>query len=457
MSNLPELTNPFAVCPGVPLPRFAHVWKNALRIVDKSLLREWLNRFRSGKVGGAVIGAGWMGTVVAARYAALGIPVCLVDTNKDACQQALVRIGGLLPHLGVVPSPPSFESLASRIRFVDDLSDLPPVLFVAEFVTESIARKRRVLAELEAVLPPATPIISGSSAIPVAFLAACLRHPERLVNCHFFHPLYPFEGRRPAELVVSGKTLPDAIAAGIVHILCQRCVPVLVPDEPGFLANRLLFAYLRMAVRLLAWGVSPGNLESSTSFLGNWWQPLRRLDEIGLDTALRVGRLMAEPTTGAVHLPAHDWELLAEWVARGHTGRKVGRGFYLYGVGQEKAPELIADFEAYLCLRRPTKPVTPAFVVAALVLALAGEAESLLTKWGWEVLDVVDFLASGGLRLPRWTGGLTRWLTYLEPGTALPLFQQVMEEGLCEEKAVPSWEKLRASRWGKAVVDRHGC
>lgn len=451
-------SNPFAInrrgMPDRPWESFQEAFKAA----DRDLLHSWAEELWSAKACVGVIGAGWMGSVVAARYAAMDIPVVLVDVNAEVFTQARARMAQLLPYLA--PYPAVIERgprwIDERIRFTTNVEDLAPTLYVAEFITESLPRKRRLLKEIEAAVPATTPILTGSSVIPLSLLSLGMEHAERLAGVHLFHPLWPYRRLRSAEVVYGPNTVVNARTAAVLHSLFQRCLPHRVPEQPGLLANRLLFAYLSMALRLLDSGVAPEELESATLFLGYWWQPLRRLDEIGLDTALRVGRILLELDQNWQRLTEPAWELLAAFVARGWLGRKSHIGLYRYerpetqfvenssGLADVINPEVVS----FLRLRRPDRKLPPGVIVACLLLAVAEELENQLGHFGEGILRLADWLSVDGLRLPWWTGGFTAWFKAVDQKTVRALFQQAVDERLCSEKALAAWDRLQSVSCG---------
>jgi 3-hydroxybutyryl-CoA dehydrogenase len=103
-----------------------------------------------------------------------------------------------------------------------------------------------------------------------------------------------------------------------------------VPDQAGFVVNRLLFPYLFDAVRLMErTGMSAGDVDTCMKLgAGHPMGPLRLLDFVGLDVAQAIGEALHDDSNE----PAHDPPgLLVEMVGEGRLGRKSGAGFYDYG------------------------------------------------------------------------------------------------------------------------------
>jgi 3-hydroxyacyl-CoA dehydrogenase len=102
-----------------------------------------------------------------------------------------------------------------------------------------------------------------------------------------------------------------------------------VPDQPGFVVNRLLFPFLFEAVRLMdATGMEPADVDDCMRLgAGHPMGPLRLLDFVGLDVAAAIGEsLHADSGREADAVP----EPLRALVEAGRLGRKSGAGFYTY-------------------------------------------------------------------------------------------------------------------------------
>ena len=127
-----------------------------------------------------------------------------------------------------------------------DPADLGPCDLVVEAVIEELDAKADLLGKLGEVCPRAD-LASTTSSLSVATLADRCGHPHRLFGLHVFNPVHRME---LVELC-----LPDGLRDGIGDRARAWCrglgkTPIEVPDQPGFVVNRLLFPYLFDAVRL---------------------------------------------------------------------------------------------------------------------------------------------------------------------------------------------------------------
>jgi 3-hydroxyacyl-CoA dehydrogenase len=128
--------------------------------------------------------------------------------------------------------------------------------------------------------------------------------------------------------------LPQGTRDGIGERAAAWCeamgkTVVVVPDEPGFVVNRLLFPYLFDAVRLLErTGMKPEEVDRCLT-LGAAYPmgPLALLDLVGIDVAAAIGEALYADSEEERHRPPGRLESL---IGEGKLGRKSGAGFYEY-------------------------------------------------------------------------------------------------------------------------------
>jgi 3-hydroxyacyl-CoA dehydrogenase len=102
-----------------------------------------------------------------------------------------------------------------------------------------------------------------------------------------------------------------------------------VPDQPGFVVNRLLFPFLFEAVRMVEQtGMSAADVDSCMRLgAGHPMGPLKLLDFVGIDVAIAIGEsLHGDSGRESDQVP----ERLRELATAGRLGRKSRAGFYDY-------------------------------------------------------------------------------------------------------------------------------
>ncbi len=259
----------------------------------------------------AIVGSGAIACGLAATAAHHG-PVLLLARSEVSADRARTSVDVTLARLAVEVDP-------EHVQVVTDPEELAEATFVVEAVVEDYAVKERVHAELLGVLSADAVLASTTSSLSIEQLAAASGVPERFVGLHVFNPVARMKLVELAfPAVATEATRQRALA------LCETFekTPVVVPDVPGFVVNRLLFPYLFSAVRLLEETRMPAEDVDTCMKLGagHPMGPLALLDLVGLDVAKAIGQTLGE------QVPARVEQLVAE----GALGRKSGRGFHDY-------------------------------------------------------------------------------------------------------------------------------
>jgi 3-hydroxybutyryl-CoA dehydrogenase len=214
---------------------------------------------------------------------------------------------------------------ASKVRVTTDPSQIADCDLVVEAVVEDMAVKTRVLTELADQAPEAD-LATTTSSLSITELGQAIGHPVRFFGLHVFNPV--------VRMQLIEVCFPDACREGLRERALAWCASVgktavEVPDQAGFVVNRLLFPYLFDAVRLLErTGMEPGKVDACMTLgAGLPMGPLALLDFVGLDVAQAIGdTLYADSSDPAHQAPG----LLVEKVGEGKLGRKSGEGFYTY-------------------------------------------------------------------------------------------------------------------------------
>ena len=94
----------------------------------------------------AVLGAGVMGSQIAAHFANAGVPSLLLDVTADAAAQGLKRARGLKPDPFLLADGWKLVTTAS---FDDGLPRLAEADWIVECVVEQLDAKRALLARVD--------------------------------------------------------------------------------------------------------------------------------------------------------------------------------------------------------------------------------------------------------------------------------------------------------------------
>lgn len=288
------------------------------------------------QLGLGVVGAGFMGAAIAEVAAVAGVPVRIKDVSPEAVARGLGTIRKLVQRF----EGRERQAILERVSGSTDYSGFGfrRADVVVEAVFEQLQTKRKVIAELEEVLPEGAVIASNTSALPIREIAAEARHPERIVGMHFFSPA---ERMPLLEVVKPDAATDDAVQTAVALGVKMGKTPIVVADSPGFYTSRVLAVMMNEAALLVGEGARLEDVDDTMTAFGFPVGPFVLYDEVGLQVAAHAGETVAQafgdrvPTTHFVE----------ELVNSGATGKKVGAGFYFWGD---------AKF-----LKKPTKRANP--------------------------------------------------------------------------------------------------
>src|SRR3954453_253410 len=275
-----------------------------------------------------VVGLGTMGAGIAEVFARNGLNVVGVELNDEAVdrgRQHLEHSTGRAVKRGKLSEADQAE-LLGRISFTTTMKDLHEADFVIEAVVESLAVKKQIFKQLEAIVAPDAILATNTSSLSVTEISTANSSPGRVIGVHFFNPA-PVQGF--VEIVQTVVTEPSVLedVSALVQALGKN--PVVCGDKAGFIANTLLFGYLNHAVSMFEGRyASREDIDAAMRFgCGYPMGPLALLDLIGLDTAYEILETMYRQGRDRLHAPA---PILKQMVTAGMLGRKTGKGFYTY-------------------------------------------------------------------------------------------------------------------------------
>ena len=275
-----------------------------------------------------IIGAGTMGNGIAQACAVSGLDVVMVDISSEAVQRGLAAGATSLERL-VKKDKLSAEGKASalaRIQVSTDYASLVPAQLVIEAATENEGLKRKILAQLDALLPAETLVATNTSSISITKLAAATQRPDRFIGMHFFNPVPMMALVEVIRGLQTSDATHDAVFAMAVKL---GKTPITVKNAPGFVVNRILIPMINEAFFVLQEGLASAEDIDAGMKLGTNQPigPLALADMIGLDVCLAVMNVYVEEYADSKYRPC---PLLKEMVAAGWLGRKTGRGVYRY-------------------------------------------------------------------------------------------------------------------------------
>src|SRR5206468_8983313 len=166
----------------------------------------------------AILGAGTMGSRIAAHLANAGVPSFLLDivpAGADARARNKIAMAGLDAARKAKPAAffePSLASLVTPGNFEDDLPRVAEGDWIIEAVVEDLEIKRTLLKKVEALRKPGTIVTTNTSGLPVGRIAEGFSEDFRRswFGTHFFNPP---RYMRLLEIIPTPDTDPAAIEA----------------------------------------------------------------------------------------------------------------------------------------------------------------------------------------------------------------------------------------------------
>ena len=327
----------------------------------------------------AVLGAGTMGSRIAAHIANAGFPVLLLDMAQRGDPNALTT-KALEDLKKSKPAALASPDIMARIQignFDDDLAKLKDCDWVIEAVAENLEIKRALLARVVPNLRPDALLTTNTSGLPVAAIAESLPADvrRRWFGTHFFNPPRYMQ---LLEIIATPDTDPAAIASASRFAEVQLGKSV-VPanDRPNFIANRIgAFSLLNTLAVMQSQGLSIEEIDLLTGKPMGWPKTgtFRLADMIGLDVLGSVVRNFSQNVQDErsdVQLPA----FLSQMLERKWFGDKTGQGFYKKQKGSDERQVLDLTTLDY---RPAQKAKLPALDAAKPIESLPERIRALL-------------------------------------------------------------------------------
>jgi 3-hydroxyacyl-CoA dehydrogenase len=334
----------------------------------------------------AVLGAGTMGSRIAAHLANAGIPTLLLDLVPEG-EGARSRLATSAIELLSKAKPtafyePSLAALVTPGNFDDDLPKLADCDWVIEAVAENLAIKTALLARVAPHLAPHAVLTTNTSGLPVKQIAARLTsHRDRFFGTHFFNPPRYMRLLEIIPTAESDSGVLAAFAAFADKNLGKQIV--FANDTPNFIANRIGVAVMFTAATLmLEQGLTIEEVDVLTGSAIGWPRTgtFRLADMVGIDILAHVAANFPQGVT-----PGGFSAVLEEVVKRGWLGDKTGQGFYKKNRAPSSSTEAGKDGRLVLDLttfeyRPSVKPALPALDMAKNAATLPERLRLLLAN-----------------------------------------------------------------------------
>ena len=278
----------------------------------------------------AVIGAGVMGSGIAAQIANAGVPVLLLDITTDRASDAIAKM------LKADPAPFMSKRNAKLIEvgnLDDDIERLGECDWIVEVVLEDLKIKHATYEKIQKHRKAGSIVSSNTSTIQLEKLVEGQSDDFKkdFMITHFFNPV---RYMRLLEVITGDQTRPEA-----VDIITQFCDVQLgkgvvqCNDTPGFIVNRLLVFWMQAAVNEAIASNTP--IEVADAVMG---KPMGipktavfgLIDLVGVDLMpyLANSMLSSLPEGDSYRKIYQDLPFVSQMIEAGYNGRKGKGGFY---------------------------------------------------------------------------------------------------------------------------------
>jgi len=304
-----------------------------------------------------VLGAGTMGSRIAAHFANAGLPCILLDivppnlpADAPSAERNKIVRAGLDAAKKSKPAAFFTAALAEKIaigNFEDDLARCAEADWIIEVVAENLEIKRKLLARVAQFRRPGAIVTTNTSGLPVHLIADGMSEEfqRHWAGTHFFNPPRYL---KLVEVIPGPKTSSEIVES--LSEFCDRRLGkgvVVAKDTPNFIANRIGTFSMLNALRLMGTlGMTVEEVDACTGPAVGWPKSatFRTADIVGLDVLVHVVKNIYETAPNDESRERYKVPALVEEMAkRGWLGDKTGQGFYKKVKGEGEKEILTLD------------------------------------------------------------------------------------------------------------------
>jgi len=350
-----------------------------------------------------VIGAGTMGGGIAMNFLNAGLPVTLLEVNKEVLDKGIATIRGNYAS-SLKKKKLTQAELEQRLALLTptvSYDDLRNADIVIEAVFEDLAVKEAVFRKLDACAKPGAILATNTSTLDVDRIAAFTTRPADVIGLHFFSPANIM---RLLEVVRGKATGKDVLATAMQLAKKIRKLAVVSGVCDGFIGNRMLHRYSAQAGYLLEEGCLPAQVDRAMEEFGFAMGPFRVSDLAGNDIGWAIRKRRR-----AEGRPSDEGRIADKLCEMGRFGQKSGAGWYDYRPGERTPypnPEvdaMILSQSAELGIAR--RRIDDREIVERLVYALVNEGARILEERIAQRASDIDLVYLNGYGFPILRGG----------------------------------------------------
>ena len=349
------------------------------------------------KVG--VIGAGTMGGGISMNFLSAGIPVTIVEMQREALDRGTGTIRRNYEATAAKGrmKPEQVEAAMAALTPTLDLSDLADCDLVIEAVYEEMGVKKDIFGKLDTICKPGAILASNTSYLDVNEIAASTGRPQDVVGMHFFSPANVM---KLLEVVRGDATAPDVLATVMDLAKKIRKVAVVAGVCHGFIGNRMLMPRQVEAMKLLMEGATPEQVDRVHVAFGMPMGPFQMSDLAGVDIGWHRDPTRIESIRDAL-------------AAENRWGQKTKAGFYDYDDKRNPSPsprvaQIIEDFRTKSNAPAP-REIGDQEIVERTLYPMVNEGALILEEGKAQRASDIDVVWIYGYGWPVYRGGPMFW------------------------------------------------
>jgi 3-hydroxyacyl-CoA dehydrogenase len=361
----------------------------------------------------AVLGAGVMGSAIAAHLANVGIPSFLLDIVPTEMTEAEKKKGLTLESPEVrnrfatlgkkrvqESSPASLylkedSELITIGNFEDHLSWVSQADWVIEAIIEDLNAKRDLFKKLLPFLKEGTVISSNTSGISIQKMCEgfSMDFEERFLGTHFFNPPRYMKLLEIIPIPSTSKSVVERMAHVGEKILGKGVV--YAKDTPSFIANRIgTFSISTILRTMVEDGYRIEEIDQITGpAMGRpKMATFRLVDLVGLDIIVHVANNLYQSIPEGKDKEYFKFpDFIQKMVKNQWLGQKTKQGFYKKLKKEEKEETLVLDYEK-LDYRLQEKVNLPSVEMAKNIEDLGERIRTFIMspdrggQFGWKIL-----------------------------------------------------------------------
>ena len=275
-----------------------------------------------------VLGAGTMGAGIAQVLLQGGYEVAMRARRESSIESGKAKIEKNFSKMVAKEkiSEADKTEFLSKLQISTELDIFKDSDIIIEATTENMDAKKELAKQIDEICKEGAIFATNTSSLSITEIAACMKHPEKVIGMHFFNPVPVMK----LVEVIKGFATDETVNKEIIEMTEKiGKTPVQVEEGPGFVVNRILLPMINEGIGILADGLaSAEDIDKAMKLgAGHPMGPLALADLIGLDVCLAIMETLYSEFGDSKYRP-HP--LLRKMVRSNNLGKKTGKGFFEY-------------------------------------------------------------------------------------------------------------------------------